>query len=933
MGHPLEQRVEAVRREALRLLRRGAALQWLAATLLVVAAALSIDALFRFEDRGLRVILAGASWVSVGWLIGRLLMPSLWANISALQVALRVEDYFPELKHRLASAIEFLGQPLDDELAGSAALRRGVVIDAQALSEGVDYAAVIDRRPSRRAAWLCGSVVALLGALVATDFAIHLRQGRPATTMLALQRLLLPWNSVEWPRTNHLAVRKAVDRVALGDTFEVEVVDRYQAPLPDDTRVEFRASDVGTVSSSPLQLVDKSTVARREQVEQPFAYRIVGGDDRTFPWTEVKVLAPPKVAQLQATLHFPKYLGWLAEDSPPLVRSWRGTRVELRGAADLPLNAATICLESGARLPATLSKDRRTFHLASDAEQPFVVVNTDAYWVELESTDGIRGGAQERYEVRALVDAPPRVTTTRPPANIFVTPAAVVPVEVAVADDLAIHEIGLRYSRTDQTDVEQPPIPILNGPADFAAPRSNGLPKSDDRRVTHDWDLGPLALTPGTHINLIAFASDYLPQEGTSTERRLSIITPEELLDRLAERQTLVLNELARLLRLQHEAHAQIEGVQIEWRHVEELQSSNIERLAESELLQRQVTRGLTDAREGVPAQVAAAIADLEINRLDHPDSWRQLIDIRDTLKQLGDGPLTNLERAFTSSVKRAQQARDNATADATVAVPETLIADVTQIDAAQRQVITELESLLARLTRWDALRRQLRELAQLKQDQAALASQTLEIGRQTLARSLRDLAPQERAELERLSLAQGELARRLDNAMQALRQAAADLESADPSAAQTIHDALASARRAAVAGDALCRARCGRKPNRPGGGTSRTRRGGDRFAIERPHQSPRTGAVEACREVAQCGGGVEQAARRAVGNRRKACGRGGTGRRSAARDSGTTLRRTTRFDRTSATSSARVGTIAGDGRGPKCRGSDGKYAKRHGRG
>ncbi len=801
MGHPLEQRVEAVRRQALRLLRRGAALQWLAATLLVVAAALSIDALFRFEDRGLRVIVAGACWVAVGWLIGRLLWPSFSANISALQVALRVEDCFPELKHRLASAIEFLAQPLDDELAGSAALRRGVVIDAQALSEGVDYAAVIDRRPARRAAWLCGGVIAMLSALVAADFAIHLRQGRPATTVLALKRLLLPWNSVEWPRTNHFAVRKAVDRVALGDVFEVEVVDLYQTPLPDDARIEFRTNDASTVISAPLQIVDKVTVARREQVEQPFAYRIVGGDDHTFPWTEVQVLAPPKMARLQVKLHYPTYLGWQPEASPPLVRAWRGTRVELNGDADLPLNSATICLESGARLPATLSKDRRSFQLAGDAEQPFVVENTDAYWIELESTDGIRGGANERYEVRALVDVPPRVTTTRPAANIFVTATAVVPVDVAVADDLAIHEIGLRYTRTDQTDVEQPEIPVFQGPADFAAPRSNGLPTGDERRATYDWNLGTLALSPGMHINLVAFASDYLPQEGTSTERRLSIITPEELLDRLAERQTLVLNELARLLRLQHEAHAQIEGVQVEWKHVGELQASNIERLAESELLQRQVTRGLTDAREGVPAQVAAAIADLEMNRLDHPDSWRQLIDIRDTLKQLGDGPLTNVERAFTSSIKRAQQARDETAADATVAVPEVLNADVTQIDAGQRQCITELEALLARLTRWDALRRQLRELAQLKQDQAGLANQTLEIGRQTLARSLRDLAPQERAELERLSLAQGELARRLDNAMQALGQAAADLESADPTASQTIHDALANARRDAVSG------------------------------------------------------------------------------------------------------------------------------------
>lgn len=804
MGHPLEQRVETVRRLARGELRRFGLARWLTAAFAAFAAGMLLDYLFRFDDRGLRTILSLACLGAIAWAAWRYLLPSLRAVISRLEISLKLESYFPILRNRLANALEFLAQPLEDHLAGSSALRRGVVIDAQALSEGLDFTEAIDRRPARRAALACAAVGAAILAVIAIDAAVHLPGGRPVNSWLAAQRLALPWRDLDWPRDNHLVVKRPVAKLARGATFEIEVIDAYGAPLPSDARIEYRGGDddeEAQVTSEKLRPVAGALSARREHVERSFAFRVEGGDDSTFPWTEVTVLEPPQVEKLAITLHFPEYIGWPAEKSAPAIRAWRGTRVEVSGTNAQALRAATICLERGARFPAAVSQDRRSFRLAADAPDPFIVDASGAYWIELETVDGIRGGADARYELRALVDQPPKVTIARPQGNVFVTPSAVVPFDVAVVDDLAIQSIDLRYLRSDQSEVGYQEVSLYKGPPASPAPRDGAVAKGDSRALTHLWELAPLALLPGAQLTVFGVAGDYRPQEGMSSERRLSIVTPEEMLDRLAERQTLIVNELARLLRLQLDARGQIEGVEVQWKHVSQLQASEVDRLHGGELTQRQVKRGLTDATEGVPAQVAAVIADLEVNQLDHPDTLRQMFDIQETLAKLGRDPLSAIESDFTAALKEAAQA-DGTNDEQPAAVTPDLREGVERIGAGQARVVAELEALLSRLSRWDALRRQLRELAQLRQDQALLGQQTVEIGRQTLARSLLDLTPTERAELERLALVQSELARRFDNILAGLDRAREELSATDAAAAETIGDAIETARSAAVGGE-----------------------------------------------------------------------------------------------------------------------------------
>ena len=78
-------------------------------------------------------------------------------------------------------------------------------------------------------------------------------------------------------------------RLAAGQTFEVELVDTA-GQLPDDVRIEYRTSHDGRRErdSEKMTRVGDVMVARRENVEQSFAFRATAATTTRCPGTMSK---------------------------------------------------------------------------------------------------------------------------------------------------------------------------------------------------------------------------------------------------------------------------------------------------------------------------------------------------------------------------------------------------------------------------------------------------------------------------------------------------------------------------------------------------------------------------------------------------------------------------------------------------------------------
>jgi hypothetical protein len=744
-----------------------------------------------------------------GWACYRFLVLPLAARFHDVDLARRVERRFPALGDRLASAVEFLEQSEDDPLAGSVALRRAVIAQATAESQRLDFQAAVEPGPTRRAAAAALSV----GVVAATVLLVS-----PSACGIALARLANPFGQTAWPQTTHLALRTVVDRVAKGQAFEVEVVDQFGAGLPSEVRMHYRfEDDEGRVTEETQRMRAPGgvVVARRDNVTRPFSYRAEGGDDDSMPWIPVEVLEPPAVASLAVTLTPPRYTGWPAEQAGGHVRALVGTKVEISAAATKPLLSAALCLEDGRRVPGAVAADGLSFTVPAAGSEPPLIDKSGGYWFELVDTEQLTAGQEPRWEILALPDAPPTVTIEKPTATVFVTPEAVVPLRVAVKDDLAVHSVALEFERSDDSQQKPAVVTLDEGPpgpepaAGLAAAESGS-----GRVVEHDWQLASLALAPGTQLTFRATATDYLPQTGASEPRRVVVITPEELADRIASRQAFILSELARVLEMQRTSRAAVSVIEIRLSEIGLLEQLDLDHLQGAELTQRQVTRSLTSPSEGVPMHIMGLLADLENNKIDSPDVRRRMEELLGEIRRLERDDLPVVARELTAAIKavtvRLQEPAETQLDADSAAKP------MSAAGRGQDQVIAALERMLGELARWDDFRRFHRDVGQLLRDQEELARRSAELARRTLTRELKDLPPQDVADLKIAGRDQFEIARRLERIQQEMQASVSQLDQSDPLAAETLSDAVHRSVELAVggtmrsAGDDLQRNRMG---------------------------------------------------------------------------------------------------------------------------
>lgn len=801
--HSLERRVQAVAAHA-RWLRSLYAASWIVATLVgsVVVWGL-IDYFVHVSEAGVRAI-ASAAIVLVTTLVAwRYAWPAWRAPAGMLAVAQQIERRFPELGDRLSSSLAFLNEHDEGALSGSPALRRAVVADTMARTEQLNFFDAIDPRATRRMGAIAAAVLLIAVSLVLAD---------PAAARLVVQRTAWPWTSAAWPRRHQLVIENAPERLATGSDFEVTVVDA-QGQLPEAVTIHywFEGDEPGKVQRRDMKLLGGKMVHRLEGVSRSFRYRVEGGDDHTMSWHELLVLEPPRIVSLEAEVTPPDYTGWPRTTSSPDLQALAGSRVALRGVVDKPIKSATLQVdgtEEPIEAPITVSTDGLSFRLSATGDHPWILAQGTGYGFAFTDVEGLEGGTTQRYELRIVPDRPPTVVVEQPADNTLVTREAILPVRVLVKDDLAVARVEIKYLRSDQSDAGEQTVELFAGPEKVSpvakSPLATGSLAGESRLVEFAWNLKEIPdLASGVTLTWHVAAYDYKPQAGISSAQRLAIISHDELEDRIAQRQNAVLLALQDLLRREQDARSQVMGLATQLDAVGRLGKQDLDQLQSVELEQRHVARGLASESEGVLAQVAALLAELDSNRVDSPDVVRRMRSLRDELRRLAGSPLPAVERALINALKvvrddldrRGDVSLESSSTSADPAARSATAESLAAAGAGQDEVITSLERLLGDLEEWDNYRRFAREISRLRGDQQGLAKETQKVQAETLSKSVRDLAPQELAALRRTAQRQTELGRQLDKLLSRMGDARQKLAESQPLAAATLADALEAAR------------------------------------------------------------------------------------------------------------------------------------------
>ena len=793
MTHPLQRQVRCIGQQARVWLFAGALTSTVGIVVTSIFLVGLLDYLFVVRDIGIRIMGTASTLVAAGLALWRFLWPALHTPLDDVTVARNIESLLPRPQDQLSSAIDFLQQQENDPTAGSIQLRRAVIADMNSRCGQIELPKLADRRPAFRALAFLGIVSVPIAVACFVD-------GR--SVVRSLRRFAVPWSAVGW---NDLEPIDVPRQIAAGENFMLQVRDREER-LPQNVQVQywFDGDDLDEVLQEAMVRSGETAQHQLTGVYRSFRFRVVGGDDQSMPWHAVEVVEPPQLDELSIVLFPPAYTGWPPVTAEDALVALTGTRVAVRGSVTKSLSAAAVHVSVGdseTSFPAIISEDGMQFVMDEPADDAWTIHDAGYLDLELLGRDGIVSHSAARREIRAVVHRVPQVSLTRPATHQFVTPRALLSLEITVAEQIAIERVQIQVDRPDGSPPAESNIDIYVRPDRSATPRPDGWATDEPPATTFyaDLDLTSLSsLRPGQRLEIRALASNGKPLEGQSESRRLNIVSDDELIDRLAPSERYIFHQLSKMIEQQRQARSRTAALEIGLSERQQVRSSNEDELQNAEFVQHQVHRFLRSSEDSVLPRLEWLLAQLEQNRLDRSDLRRTIQRFHQVLDDLGQSDLTRIEQEFVVLRRTARDLsfgadgqpldRDRDNVHETASFPA-FYDTLRELGRAQYLIIEKLLRLRREFAQWDNYHSLAGELRKLRDDQEALAQRTKEHHWDSIA--LQSADGGQRTILATLSGEQFDLAHRVEDVQRRMGDMRDVLAESNPAAADNIGDAL----------------------------------------------------------------------------------------------------------------------------------------------
>lgn len=732
--------------------------------------------------------------LAVTWrLVQRFLRPCLAGRPDLVRTALRIEARYPQLASHLSTAVAFLEMPEHDPAAGSPAMRQAVISRADSLTQRLDLHAVLDAGPTRRALLRALAAVLAIGGLVGWQ---------PQAARIALIRLTMPWSAAAWPRQHDLAFVDPPRRVAAGSPLTLTLIDR-QGKLPEVVEVllETRAAPGGTVQVRRLTAGGPTLEVKLESVSADLRYRARGGDDDTMPWQTLEVVPPPTLREVQLRVVPPPYTGQPPHNAGTTIRAVAGSLLELTAVWDRPLAGVVLRFsQANVSLPATPHDGGRRWTVGHSP--PWQLVQSDTAMLELRDTDGTRF-TPLMLRIEVFPDQPPALVWSSPDGEVVATPQARLHLQARVQDDYGVQQIALQATPAEGGSPVSVPLylaeaPPASRPAQDASAPAELSPAGDLVTVDTAWDLAGLGAQPGQVWSLVLTADDFKPQTAHTPPRRLMIVSPVELLRRVAARQPALLLQLAEALRLARQVEDAL--ARAEHRAAQGLTGEEVLRLQAARYSLQQLGQMLGPEGGGAEAALAALLAELDANRLAHDELGQRLNEWLAQLRHLNGTALPAVGQSLTEALETIPPDLSSDSAPTRELAPPAAFAALAAARREQTALVQGLSQLLGRAHRWESLSQLAERVSQMRQGQQSLTAELEKLHVEALTDPA-DRAATRRAQSRRLAQQQGELARQAEEMLAAMEELRPELAQEDPQAALRLEAARAAWQRQAISG------------------------------------------------------------------------------------------------------------------------------------
>jgi len=451
--------------------------------------------------RGVLSCTWGALVLFISW---RWIVQRVAARPADRSVALWMERHHPNLADQLITSIELRDPPdgTSASLVNESARRAWEIVGALDARRLISFRTV---QSSGMIACLLIASIVLLACVAPTVVSVWSR--RVMTLAMA-----------EYPRQTRLSFKTAGEettKIPKGKDFTIEVDVDPTSAVPDRAAISIQSPSNGGIvrESMTRQGVSHFRFVVRHPVCS-MRFRVSAGDARSA-WHRLELVESPLVTRATLAVRPPTYTE-LGEQSIPL----SGSAVSLPAGSDL-----TVSLAFSKELKSlTISDDQTSIpsKKLGDTEHQFQTKldRSRKYRVQVVDRDGLSLAEEFLIELLATPDRPPEITASIRGVSPGITRLARIPLHVKGDDDYGIERMEYAVSIS-----ESPPTPE---PMNVVPSRVTSF----EQDVS--FDVGTLHLEPGTHWTLQIVGMDHLGQTGTSEKFGFEIITPEELVTRMA---------------------------------------------------------------------------------------------------------------------------------------------------------------------------------------------------------------------------------------------------------------------------------------------------------------------------------------------------------------------------------------------------------------
>ena len=463
---------------------RGAAITIAAGWALIALGGALMNA-FHYSDGvvlAVRIVAIAAIFGMIAWFVVRPLLPKLHDE----QVALYLEEHERSLNATVITAVEMQNA----ERTANLPLRSPVLIERLTRSalERVRLAGDGKAVDAGELKMNGGILAAVLGsALLLTMF------GPPALRN-GLKLVALPWRGDAAATLFSISVEPGNATVAKGGDQMISANLRgFQS---DRVELLVRPADSTSWTHVPMTADSTGTFAfRLFDIASKTQYSVEANGIRSNTYT-LDVSNLPFVKQIDLQYRYPAYtqLPPTDVDSTGDIAALKGTLVRVRVAPTVPTNGGRIVVEGGDTLKLVPSDDGKLTAMLRVQQPGF-------YRVELQGPDGRMVTGSLNYTIDVLPDRPPTVQFSKPGRDSKVLSVDEVYTEVRAQDDYGVAKVDLHFS--------------VNGGADQTMSLHDGTRAIKDISAGYTFMLEGMKLEPGDVVSYYAHATDNNAVTGT----------------------------------------------------------------------------------------------------------------------------------------------------------------------------------------------------------------------------------------------------------------------------------------------------------------------------------------------------------------------------------------------------------------------------------